>query len=54
LDDNRNEFLFPYVKTIENGHASPHYILPQSGWINYCIEKGEEDVPPAVIELFRM
>lgn len=38
---------------VNSGRASPHHILPQSGWVSYWINKGEEDVP-AVIELFRM
>src|SRR5215467_10912459 len=38
---------------VSSGRASPHHVLPKSGWISYWIEKGEEDVP-AVIELFKM
>lgn len=38
---------------ISSGRASPHHVLPKSGWISYWIGKGEEDVP-AVIELFKM
>ena len=38
---------------VSSGRASPHHVLPKSGWISYWIDKGEEDVP-AVIELFRM
>jgi Family of unknown function (DUF5519) len=38
---------------VNSGRASSHHVLPQSGWISYWINKGEEDVP-AVIELFRM
>jgi hypothetical protein len=38
---------------VNSGRASPHHVLPQSGWISYWFERGEEDVP-AVIELFRM
>jgi hypothetical protein len=38
---------------VNSGRASPHHVLPQSGWISYWIEKGEEDVS-AVVELFRM
>ena len=33
--------------------VTTHHVLPQSGWVSYWIERGEEDVP-AVIELFRM
>jgi hypothetical protein len=42
----RNELVNP-------GRASPHHVLPQSGWVSYWIYKGEEDVP-VVVELFRM
>ena len=38
---------------VNSGRVSPHHVLPQSGWVSYWIDKGEEDVP-AVIELFRM
>ena len=38
---------------VNSGRASPHHVLPQSGWVSYWINKGEEDVP-AVVELFRM
>ena len=38
---------------VNSGRASPHHVLPQSGWVSYWIERGEEDIP-AVIELFRM
>jgi hypothetical protein len=38
---------------VSSGRVSPHHVLPQSGWVSYWINKGEEDVP-AVIELFRM
>src|SRR6187549_3209237 len=34
------------------GRASPHHILPDTGWVTYYI-KGYEDVP-AVVELFRL
>jgi hypothetical protein len=37
---------------VNSGQASPHHVLPQSGWVSYWI-KGEEDIP-AVIELFKM
>ena len=37
---------------VNSGHASPHHVLPQSGWVSYWI-KGEEDIL-AVIELFKM
>jgi hypothetical protein len=39
-------------KLIEEGRASPHHVLPESGWISYYIN-GIEDVRGA-IELFRM
>ena len=38
---------------VNSGRASPHHVLPNSGWVSYWINKGEEDVP-AVVELFRM
>ena len=38
---------------VDSGRASPHHVLPRSGWVSYWINKGEEDVP-AVVELFRM
>src|SRR5688500_20153826 len=38
---------------VNSGRASPHHILPQSGWVSYWINNGEEDVP-SVVELFRM
>ena len=38
---------------VNSGRVSPHHVLPQSGWISYWIDRGEEDVP-TVIELFRM
>ena len=38
---------------VSSGRASPHHVLPQSGWVSYWIKKGEEDVS-AIIELFRL
>jgi hypothetical protein len=38
---------------VKSGRASPHHVLPNSGWVSYWIDKGEEDIP-AVIELFKM
>jgi hypothetical protein len=38
---------------VSSGHAYPHHVMPQSGWVSYWIEKGEEDVA-AIIELFRL
>jgi len=38
---------------VNSGSVSPHHALPQSGWVSYWIDKGEEDIP-AVIELFRI
>jgi hypothetical protein len=38
---------------VNSGRASPHHVLPNSGWVSYWIDKGEEDIP-AVIELFKM
>ncbi len=37
---------------IAAGRASPHHVLPDSGWVSVFIH-GADDVP-AVIELFRM
>jgi hypothetical protein len=34
---------------VNSGRVSPHHVLPQSGWVSYWIEKGEEDLP-AIIE----
>jgi hypothetical protein len=38
---------------VNSGRASPHHVLPQSGWISYWMKNGEEDIP-TVIELFRI
>jgi hypothetical protein len=38
---------------VNSGRVSPHHVLPNSGWVSYWINKGEEDIP-AVIELFKM
>ena len=48
----------PFPMTIRNelvnsGRVKPHHVLPQSGWVSYYIDKGEDDIP-AVIELFKM
>jgi Family of unknown function (DUF5519) len=34
------------------GRASPHHVLPDSGWVSFYI-RGQEDVPK-VLELFRL
>ena len=34
------------------GRASPHHILPDTGWVSFYI-RGHEDVP-AVLDLFRL
>jgi hypothetical protein len=39
-------------KLIEQGKASPHHFIPQSGWISYYIN-WTADVP-GLIELFRI
>jgi hypothetical protein len=39
-------------KMIEEGKASPHHVLPESGWISYYIS-GIEDIQ-GVMELFRL
>jgi hypothetical protein len=38
---------------VNSARASPHHVFPQSGWVSFWINKGEEDVP-AVVDLFRM
>jgi Family of unknown function (DUF5519) len=38
---------------VSSGRASPHHVMPQSGWVSYWIEKGEEDIG-AIIGLFRL
>ncbi|HEU4822649.1 MAG TPA: luciferase family protein [Nitrososphaeraceae archaeon] len=38
---------------VSSGRASPHHVMPQSGWVSYWIEKGEEDVA-TIIRLFRL
>lgn len=47
----------PFPMNVRNelvisGLASPHHVLPQSGWVSYWI-RGEDDIP-AVIELFKL
>ncbi len=37
---------------VKAGRASPHHVLPDTGWVSYHI-RGVEDVP-AVVELFRL
>jgi hypothetical protein len=39
-------------KIIEEGKASPHHVLPESGWISYYI-RDNEDIH-GVMELFRL
>jgi hypothetical protein len=38
---------------VSSGRASPHHVMPQSGWVSYWIEKGEDDLA-AIIGLFRL
>jgi hypothetical protein len=38
---------------VNSGRVSPYHVMPQSGWVSYWIEKGEEDLA-AIIELFRL
>jgi len=40
------------IQLIESGRASPHHVLPESGWVSKWI-RSEEDVSE-VVELFRM
>jgi len=37
---------------VNSGRESPHCVMPQSGWVSYWIEKGEEDLA-AIVELYR-
>jgi hypothetical protein len=37
---------------VADGHAAPHHVLPDSGWVSRRV-RGPEDVA-AVVELFRM
>ena len=44
--DKLADLLFPMHtrnKLVNSGHASPHHILPQSGWVSFWI-KGEKDI----------
>jgi hypothetical protein len=38
---------------VGSGRVRPHHVMPQSGWVSYWIENGENDVP-LVVELFRI
>jgi hypothetical protein len=38
---------------VNSGRASPHHVMPQSGWVSYWSEKGEADIA-AIIGLFRL
>jgi hypothetical protein len=38
---------------VSSGRVSPHHIFPNSGWVSYWIDNGQEDIPE-VVELFRM
>jgi hypothetical protein len=38
---------------VNSGRVSPHHVMPQSGWVSYWIEKGEEDLD-TIIGLFRL
>ena len=39
---------------VSSGRASPHHVMPQSGWVSYWIEKGEEEDVATIIGLFRL
>jgi len=39
---------------VNSGRASPHHVMPQSGWLSYWIKKGEEEDLDALIGLFRL
>jgi hypothetical protein len=48
----------PFPMTIRNelvnsGRVTPHHVLPESGWVSYYIDKGEDDIQ-AITELFRL
>jgi len=38
---------------VNSGRASPHHVMPQSGYVSYWIEKGEQYLN-ALIGLFRL
>ena len=38
---------------VNSGRASPHHVMPHSGWVSYWIEKGEADIE-AIVGLFRL
>jgi len=40
------------TELVADGRASPHHILPDSGWVSFHIH-GTEDIP-AVVDLFRL
>ena len=53
--DRLADILFPVrirQELVAAGKASPHHVLPDTGWVSYYIH-GEQDVP-AVIDLFRL
>jgi luciferase-like monooxygenase len=41
---------------VNSGRASPHHVLPKSGWVSYWInkDKEQEHEVSAVVELFKM
>ena len=38
---------------VTSGRVTPHHVLPESGWVSYYIDKGEDDIQ-AITELFRL
>jgi hypothetical protein len=48
-DDKLTDLPFPLqLEIAESGRASPHHILPQSGWVSKWIN-GEDDVAGVMI-----
>jgi hypothetical protein len=42
---------------VDSGRASPHHVLPKSGWVSYWINKDKEQQEhevSVVVELFKM
>jgi hypothetical protein len=39
---------------VNSGRASPHHVMPQSGWVSYWIKKGGDEDLDAIIGLFRL
>jgi hypothetical protein len=37
---------------VQSGRARPHHVLPDSGWVSFWIERGDD--ADAAVELFRL